>query len=365
MAGDLGNIESLFSAAETIAAEAMELLLERMPGLRSGYDERRMRLAREDMAQHVRHLAAAALANDEAALLDYLSWLKVLFTGLGLPDESVALSLRCAGAAACARLGEPDAGIFAELSERAAREYGLSDPAVNRYLAEGLPDKDIARAYVQALMDGRRDLATALVESRLREGIPLWKLYLGLFQPAQREIGRLWHLRKVSVAQEHFATAATQFIMSSLYGRLIADARPNGKRMVAACAQGELHELGLRMVADFFQADGWDTRFLGANLPVEALVAELEREQADLVALSASTQPNVRLVEEAIRALRPEGPAGGAAPFLLVGGIPFLVSPGLWRQVGADATGADCQAAVLAGDRLVGVEPSPWLKDAP
>ncbi len=354
----LKSFEALFSEAESVGKDAMDLLLELRPELRKRYDDRSMRLAREDMAHHIRNLAAAALSKDEAPLVDYLAWLKVLFGGLGFSDDDVALSFRCAGKAACSRLVAPEAAIFGDIVERAAFEYRRSEPESNRYLLEALPDNGVARAYVQTLVDGHRDIAATLVESMIRDGATVSGLYLKLFQPALREVGRLWHMRKISVAQEHFATAATQYIISTLYERLLEDSRPNGKRMIAACAQGELHELGLRMVADYFQADGWDTRFLGANLPIDALVAEVSREGADLVALSASTQPNVRWVGQAIEALRD---LGGTQMTILVGGLPFLISSELWRDIGADATGVDCKAATLVGDRLAGLEPSLWL----
>jgi methanogenic corrinoid protein MtbC1 len=348
------GIEGLFEEADAAAGEAIELLLELRPALRSSYDERMMRLAREDMCHHVRQLAAVVLAKDGNALVDYLSWLKVLFDGLGIPDDLITLSFRCVGRAAAKRLGKADAEAFGACAERAAREYGRSEPATNRYLKEGLPDKGLARAYLQALIEGRRDLAESLVKSERLKGVPVRSLYLDIFQPAQRELGRLWLLRKINVAQEHFATAATQYLMSSLYADLFAGSEPKGRKVLAACAQGELHEIGIRMVADFFQAEGWDARYLGANLPVSALAQEAARSPVDLIALSATLATNVHWVARAIAAIRE---AGGRQP-VMVGGQPFLVSPNLWREVGADATAADCEESTRVAAGLLGLAPA-------
>lgn len=343
------GIETLFAQAEEAGAEALGLLFQLSPRLKDSYDERRMRLAKEDMAHHIRNFAAIAFADDNHALVDYLSWLRVLFDGFGLSEELVTLSFRCAGQAASRRLSGKDAEAFDMVVQRAVFEYGRSEPATNRYLKEGLPDNGMARTYLHALIDGRRDLAQAVVDAEVRNGSTIQSLYIGLFQPAQRELGRLWHLRKITVGQEHFATAATQYIMSNLYPRLMAESRPNGKRLVAACAEGELHELGLRMVADFMQADGWDTRFLGANLPVFSLLQEIERVRPDVVALSASLLTNVHWVTAAIEAIKKRP---GPKPRVLVGGLPFIVSPELWKRVGADSTGADCAAALAAANQL-------------
>ncbi len=131
--------------------------------------------------------------------------------------------------------------------------------------------------------------------------------------------------------------------MSTLYEQLFKDFKRNGKRIVSACAQGELHELGLRMVSDFFQADGWDFRYLGANLPAEALVAECRRFQLHVVALSATMLPHVRWVKAAIGLIR--GDTSIRAK-ILVGGRPFIVDPELYLPVGADASAIDCQDAL-------------------
>lgn len=353
MVDDSGGMDALLAEADDAAGEALALLLRLKPELGLRYDARSLRLAKEDMAHHIRNFAAIAFAHDGHALIDYLSWLRVLFDGFGFSTEMVTLSFRCAGQAAVKRLSGPDAQAFEDVVQRAAFEYGRSEPTSNRYLKEGLPDSGMVKSYLQALLNGRRDFAQAIVDAEVRNGSSIKALYLDLFQPAQRELGRLWLIKKISVAQEHFATAATQYIMSTLYPLLIAGKRPNGKSMMAACAQGELHELGLRMVVDFFEADGWDTRFFGANLPVDALVHEVERQKPDMIALSASIPTNVPWVARAVRAIK-EGCACRLP--VIVGGIPFIVSPQLWQEVGADATALDCQSALEAGDRLVGLD---------
>lgn len=346
------RIEDLFDEAEEVGREALELLLELKPALEDEYDDRQMLRVREDLAHHVRQLASIALFQEGAVLIDYLSWLKVLFDGLGIPDDHATLAFRCVGRAGARRLEPAAAKAFQALADRAAREYGRSEPATNRWLKEALPDRGLARAYVQALIEGRSDLAESIIVSERRRGTPLRGIYLELFQPAQREVGRLWQLGKIDVAQEHYATAATQYLMSTLYPELFAGRKSNGRRLLAACSQGELHELGLRMVADFFQAEGWDTRYMGANLPVQALLAEIGRSKPDLIALSATVLTSLPWTVRAIAAIQALGPT---PPPVIVGGSPFNLLPDLWREVGADGSAADCEAAIGLSARLLGL----------
>ncbi len=350
------ELERLIEEPEAAARDALESLFALRPDLESRYDEEKLAKARRDMAHHIRRLAAALSAGGDGSLGDYLGWLKTLFRGIGLPDDLIADSLRCAGRAAAARLEGPQAGEMLELAEGAASRYAVLDPAESGYGIEGPGCGSKVHAYVRTLVDGRRDLAGKVVDAELSRGRSVRDLYLELFQPAQREIGRLWHVHEISVAQEHFATAATQYLMSELYPRLISQSRPNGRVLVAASAQGELHEVGIRMVADFFQADGWDSRYFGANLPADSLLAEVERLRPDLIALSATLPENVRWISRVVEALRARETG---RPAVLVGGLPFLVSEGLWRRIGADATGSDCREAVEIGNRIAAERAGP------
>jgi len=75
--------------------------------------------------------------------------------------------------------------------------------------------------------------------------------------------------------------------MALLYPRVFATERA-GRRMVAACVGDELHELGVRTVAEVFELHGWDSVFLGADAPPASIVAEASREKTDLLCPSCT-----------------------------------------------------------------------------
>jgi methanogenic corrinoid protein MtbC1 len=135
--------------------------------------------------------------------------------------------------------------------------------------------------------------------------------------------------------------------MARLYERLFASAAGTGPLMVAACAEGERHEVGMRMVCDILELEGWDTVFLGAAVPTPDLVRMICEREPQVVALSASIGPNVPRVEEAIRAIR-RG-CGDCRPLIVVGGRPFAADPELAPRLGADLTATD---AAEAAERL-------------
>ena len=69
---------------------------------------------------------------------------------------------------------------------------------------------------------------------------------------------RLWQINKITVAQEHYFTATSKLIMSQLYSRIFASNK-NGLKFIAVCVNEELHEVGIRMVSNILELDGWDT----------------------------------------------------------------------------------------------------------
>ncbi len=207
-----------------------------------------------------------------------------------------------------------------------------------------------AREYLDALLAGDRSGAGDIVAAAMSSGgFTARDIYLDLFQPALMEVGRLWELNKISVAEEHYFTSATQVLMSQVSAEVFAAER-RGRRMVAFCAGGELHEVGLRMVTDLFEMDGWDTHFLGANMPLSGVVKSAKRFKVDLVAISVTMTYHFSQASQLIRALRAEPELEMTR--ILLGGRALRMAPQAWIQLGADGTASDTAAAVDEGNRL-------------
>jgi methylmalonyl-CoA mutase cobalamin-binding domain/chain len=181
------------------------------------------------------------------------------------------------------------------------------------------------------------------------EGKPIEEIFLKIFQPVQYEIGRLWQINKISVAQEHYGTACTQAIISGLYSRILSSEKKD-KTLIATCINDELHELGIRMIADFFEMDGWDTYYLGANTPIKGIIDYLVQKDADLLAVSATLTKHLSSVEMLIKKIRKS-----KAPNIkiLVGGYPFNILPNLWKKIGADGFAKNAQEAIKVGNSLI------------
>jgi methylmalonyl-CoA mutase cobalamin-binding domain/chain len=217
------------------------------------------------------------------------------------------------------------------------------------FISDGSPLSGLVRRYLDALLGADRHLASRLVLEVVEKGTDVKDIYTHVFQASQREIGRLWQMRQITVAQEHYCTASTQLVMSQLYPHVFATEKV-GRRLVATCVGGELHEIGARMVADFFEMDGWDTYYLGANTPAESILKAVSDQRAHVLGVSVTMTFHAHILTELISEVRA---AFNDQVKLLVGGYPFNIVPDLWRKVGADGYAPDAESAIALANRLV------------
>ncbi|MCX7838486.1 MAG: cobalamin-dependent protein [Anaerolineae bacterium] len=296
-----------------------------------------------DAGYHLTYLSEALAAGDPTLFVEYVVWAKTLFAGLNFPDDVLPQSLDCMRAVFQTMLPDDVRALADEYVQAALDALARAPTQPTSFIQTDTPLGALARAYLDALLRGERHTARDLILDAVERGASVKDIYLRVFQPVQQEIGRLWQMNQISVAQEHYCTAATQVIMSQLYPRIFSGTKI-GRKLVVTCVSGELHEMGARMVADFFEMEGWDTYFLGANTPTDAILRTLDERRADVLAISVTMTFHIHLVTELIERVR--AASLSRPPKILVGGYPFNLSPHLWRAVKADAYARDAQQAI-------------------
>jgi len=304
-----------------------------------------------DEGYHLTYLSEALAAGDPALFSDYLNWAKVFFAGLKFREDMLPTTIGATRQVLEETLA-PELGQAAlEYLDIALAACQHAPTSLASFIEAGSPLTDLARGYIDALLRGDRQSASQIILESVRQGTAIKDIYLYVFQSSQREIGRLWQTNQISVAQEHYCTAATQMIMSQLYPYIFSSEK-KGRRMVVACVGGELHEIGARMVADFFEMDGWDTYFLGANTPIDGVLRAIAERKAEVLSISATMTFHIDKVASLIAEVRRAGL--GDRTKMMVGGYPFNISPSLWQSVGADAFARDANQALNVAESLVG-----------
>jgi methanogenic corrinoid protein MtbC1 len=204
---------------------------------------------------------------------------------------------------------------------------------------------DIREQFVAAQLAGDRRKALELIkESPALAGASPSAIRTHVIRAAQAEIGRLWQANAISIAQEHMATAISHLALAALFDQDQPQA-PNGRTVVVACVEGELHEFPARLVADELDVAGFDVRFLGASVPTDHLLAFITREEPDLIVLSATLALHADSVRTAVKRIREH--TNNRLPIAVGGQICDWVTA-LGAELDVPITG--CDAAALVDD---------------
>ncbi len=231
-----------------------------------------------------------------------------------------------------------------------------SDPEAQARSSQNGARRDRLAAYRDEVIEALVAFDAARADRAVEEALallPLEDVCLNVLEAALVEIGERWLRGEVSISSEHYAS---HFVMRKI-GTLFNLSRPEVGRgpLLAACVEGELHEVGLLLTCLFLSRRGYRIVYLGANLPIDDLVEATKRTKPALVLLSASTHQGAEHLIAASRLLNDCAPApsaemaasqGHRRPLLGYGGRVFLVDAALREHVKGVFLGRDADEAV-------------------
>lgn len=223
--------------------------------------------------------------------------------------------------------------------------------------ALGDPAPAVCKDYVRAVLDGDSHTASRTIDSALRLGLSVQRIYADVFTPTLIELGTLWHGGKISIAQEHLASQITIDQMARLRSMVIPQASLN-LHCVVATVHGDAHAIGSQMIADYLLWDGWSVDYLGSHTPAEDLVRFCENRNCDLLCLSVTLPEHlaeIKIVADKLAKL-------SKPPKLLVGGAAIKQERATLKRMGADAAASDGDSALRETRNLFNLdEPAPLL----
>ncbi|MBD3212253.1 MAG: cobalamin-binding protein [Candidatus Lokiarchaeota archaeon] len=339
----------LVSGVENLVTKIADNTFNQLPGLKEKYENYEKEKALEDITFHLDHLFTCYRLGKPKLFNEYVSWTRSLLETRGITRNEIKITFETMKNILFINLPERvcvDISEYFELIEEKALNKELKVESLLNFKSN-LEDP-LAVEYLDAILNKSRREATDLILNALNIDYTIKDLYLRVFQPVQYEIGRLWQLNEISVAKEHFCTATTQMIISNLYPYIFSTETID-KTVIATSVSKDLHEVGIRMVADFFEMEGWNTYFLGANTPLKSVINEIKEKNADLLAVSATLIIYVESIQDIIHAIKSEN----MDVKILVGGFPFNFDPNLWQDIGADAFASDAESAISIANNLI------------
>jgi methanogenic corrinoid protein MtbC1 len=191
-----------------------------------------------------------------------------------------------------------------------------------------------------AVRAGDEYAALDVVTDALAAGLDPESVLLDVIGAVQHKVGIEWAADRMSVADEHAATAINDRVIAVLPARRPAARRG---RITVACVDQEWHALPARLVSETLRLRGWQVDYLGAQVPTAHLIGHVHRTGPDAVCLSSSLPTRLPLAHSAITAVQAAGTP------VMAGGLAFGTDGRYARLLGADAWAPDARAA---GDRL-------------
>ena len=180
-----------------------------------------------------------------------------------------------------------------------------------------------------AIMEGDRENIIAFLETALSAGSTAQELVDKLMIPSIVRVGDLYEKKIYFLPQLMAAAETMKKGLGYLEPLLKKDAAENKGKVIIATVKGDIHDIGKNIVALLLRNYGYSVIDLGKDVAADAIIAAANRENPDVIALSAlmtTTMVNMKDVITLARANEIQ------TPFLIGGAV---VSEAYAQTIGA------------------------------
>ena len=121
-------------------------------------------------------------------------------------------------------------------------------------------------------------------------------------------------------------------------------------KVVIGTVEGDLHDIGKNLVAMMLEGGGFEVVDLGTDVPVDGFIEAVQKEEPDVVGMSALLTTTMQSMKRTIEALEDAGLRKNIK--IIVGGAP--VTQDFANEIGADGFAPDAGSAVERVRTLLG-----------
>jgi 5-methyltetrahydrofolate--homocysteine methyltransferase len=202
----------------------------------------------------------------------------------------------------------------------------------------------------QRVIEGDAKGTAALAQQALDEGMPAQSILNDALIPGMGVVGELFEKNEYFVPELLLAARAMYAALDLLRPHLQAGDFEAAGKAVVGTVQGDLHDIGKKLVVIMLEGNGFEVVDLGTDVPPERFVEAVRENGSQLVGLSALLTSALPAMEQTVRAIREYDPSMKVK--VIVGGAP--VTQAFADSIGADGFGRDASAAVTLARRLLG-----------
>lgn len=196
---------------------------------------------------------------------------------------------------------------------------------------------DLYDQVLSALQKEDKEAAVKLsIDALKNHTISVVDLYEKVLSPALSHVVEEYKEIDVLIWREHVRSSIIRTIIESAYPYVLEERAKNElkeERVLVMCPEFEEHELGSRMVADFFRIEGFETTFVGARTPLKTVLKAIEFVNPKYLVISVTNFFNILSVKHLIDAIKHDG---NEDLIFVLGGRAISANPDDAKKTGAD-----------------------------
>jgi 5-methyltetrahydrofolate--homocysteine methyltransferase len=206
----------------------------------------------------------------------------------------------------------------------------------------------IQKRIQKAVLEGSKDIIEELILKALgEEKIPAEEILNQALVPGIEQAGELYERKQYFLPQLMLAGEAMKTAFHVIKPYLSEKSAKARGKVIMATVEGDIHDIGKNIVCVLLENYGFQVIDLGKDVKAQTILDTAEKEDADIIGLSAlmtTTMPNMIPVISGAK-------ERGLSCKIMVGGA--VMTEEYAMSIGADAYSRDARDAVVAAQRLV------------
>ncbi len=222
-------------------------------------------------------------------------------------------------------------------------QYDFEDSMeTNRWTDAPAEIKELFHEIEWNIIDGEHEDTSELIHPALDADVSPRTLVAGPMATGIAEVGRRFKMDEYFLPEVMMSAKCMHSALGILKPLIIAEKSEDIGTVVVGTVQGDLHDIGKKIVAMMLEAAGFTVIDLGVTVPPEDFIAAIREHNPQIVGFSALLTTTMNMQWETIKQITAEGMRKDVKVF--VGGAP--ISQAWCDKIGADAYGVDALVAV-------------------
>ena len=217
-------------------------------------------------------------------------------------------------------------------------QYDIEDSrATDRWADAPAAIKELFHVLEWNIIDGEHSGTNKLIEQALTQQVSPRTLIAGPMAMGIAEVGRRFKMDEYFLPEVMMSAKCMQAALGVLKPLIVAE-----KTEDIGTVQGDLHDIGKKIVGMMLEAAGFTVVDLGVSVPPEDFIAAIRKHKPKIVGFSALLTTTMNMQWETLKVIKAEGLREDVRVF--VGGAP--ISQAWCDKIGADAYASDALVAV-------------------